>query len=138
MEDPDSSLKDAWDLYKYTRKMAQAKPTAILAWVGGADDATWDLNNVYSRLMAVAFGTSEDVYPDIESFNATYSVTCAKEMLQEVCHKFGRQSHQELVKNVLLKKRRQRLEESCNSRTRPISRLVPKEGFALHDSHDEL
>lgn len=138
MEDPDSSLKDAWDLYKYTRKMAQAKPTAILAWVGGADDATWDLNNVYSRLMAVAFGTSEDAYPDIESFNATYSVTCAKEMLQEVCHKFGRQSHQELVKNVLLKKRRQRLEESCNSRTRPISRLVPKEGFALHDSHDEL
>lgn len=138
MEDPDSSLKDAWDVYSYTRNMVNAKPTAILAWVGAADDATWTINNVFSRLMAVAFGTSEDTYPDIESFNATYTTTCAREMLRKFCDKFGRQSHQELAKSALLKKRRKRLEDSCTSRTRPISRLLPKEGFALNYSHDEL
>ena len=138
MEDPDSDLKDAWDLYQHTRKLKKGKPRAILAWVGSMFNANWEFTNTMGRLVAVAMGASDETYTDEETFTESYFTACEEFKDKAVCSDFGKVWQPDKARSVLRYEHQVRLAASCAIRTTQLVKILPSPGFALNDIHDEL
>ena len=138
MEDPDSPLHNAWDIYDYTRTLASSKPTAILAWVGSLDETKWQMTNIFGRLVAVAMGLSNETYTDAKTFNSTYSLVCVEGMPEQICSQFGQLAERDKARKALLTERQERLASSCKIRARQVSKQLPRPGFAISERHEEL
>ena len=138
MEDPDSPLHNAWDMYDHTRNLASSKPTAILAWVGSLNESKWRMTNIFGRLIAVAMGSSNEIYSDATDFNATYFPVCVEGMSEQICSKFGQMVEEDKARIQLMAERRKRLADSCKIRARQVIKQLPKPGFAISETHEEL